>query len=48
MDNVINGLLLVGMLGFPMAIVVFVHWVLRRRGLPTRQEPPDTIDYNKW
>lgn len=48
MDILINGLLLVGVLGVPMAIVVFVRWILRRRGLPTRQEPPDTIDYEKW
>jgi hypothetical protein len=48
MDTLSNGLLLVGVLGLPMAIVVFVRWVLRRRGLPTRYERPDTIDYDKW
>jgi hypothetical protein len=48
MDAMINVLLLVGVLGFPMAIVVFVRWVLRRRGLPTRYERPDNIDYDKW
>ena len=42
------GLLLVGLLLTPLAIVVFVYWFLRRRGLPTRQEQPDTIDYDKW
>jgi len=48
MDAVINGLLLVGVLGLPMVIAVFVRWVLRRRGLPTRYERPDNIDYDKW
>ena len=48
MDTLINGLLLVGVLGLPMAIAVFLRWVLRRRGLPTRYERPDTIDYDKW
>jgi hypothetical protein len=48
MDTLITGLLLVGVLGFPMAIVLFVRWVLRRRGVPTRYERPDTIDYDKW
>ena len=48
MEALINGLLLVGIFGFPMAILVFVRWVLRRRGLPTRYERPDTPDYDKW
>ena len=48
MDAVINGLLLVAVLALPMAIAVFVRWVLRRRGLPTRYERPDNIDYDKW
>jgi hypothetical protein len=48
MGSLITGLLLVGVLLTPLAIAVFVHWFLRRRGLPTRQEPPDTIDYDKW
>lgn len=48
MDTLINGLLLVGVLGLPMAIVVFLHWFLRRRGLPTRPEQSDSIDYDKW
>jgi hypothetical protein len=48
MEALINGILLVGVLVLPLAIVVFVRWVLRRRGLPTRIEPPDEIDYDKW
>ena len=48
MDTLINGLLLVGVLGTPLAIVVFVHRALRRRGLNPHYGPPDTIDYDKW
>ena len=48
MDAVVNGLLLVVVLGLPMVIAVVVRWVLRRRGLPTRYERPDNIDYDKW
>ena len=48
MEALINGLLLVGVLGLPMAIVLFVRWVLRRRGLSARYERPDSIDYDKW
>jgi hypothetical protein len=48
METLINGLLLIGVLGLPMAIAVFVRWVLRRRDLPTRYERPDTPDYDKW
>ena len=48
MHTLITGLLLVGVLALPLAIAVFVRWVLRRRGLPTRHERPDTIDYDKW
>jgi hypothetical protein len=48
MDALINGILLVGVLALPLAIVIFLRWVLRRRGLPTRYEKPDTIDYDKW
>jgi hypothetical protein len=44
----INGLLLVGVLALPTAILFFLIRVLRRRGLDTRYEPPDTIDYDKW
>jgi hypothetical protein len=48
MDTLINGLLLVIVLGLPLAIVVSVHWILRRRGLPAHYDQPDTIDYDKW
>ena len=48
MESLIKGLLLVGVLALPTAIVLFVRWVLRRRGLPTRYERPDSIDYDKW
>jgi hypothetical protein len=48
MDTVINGLLLVGVLGLPMAILFFLVRFLRRRGLPDHFEPEDTIDYDKW
>jgi hypothetical protein len=48
MDTLINGLLLVGVMGLPLAIVVFAHWLLRRRGLSASYEPPETIDYDKW
>jgi hypothetical protein len=34
MDSLITGLLLVGLLLTPLAIVVFMYWFLRRRGLP--------------
>ena len=48
MDALTNGLLLVGVLALPMAIAVFLRWVIRRRGVPTRPEQPDTPDYDKW
>jgi hypothetical protein len=48
MDTVINGLLLVGVLGLPTAILFFLVRFLRRRGLPDHFEPEDTIDYDKW
>jgi hypothetical protein len=47
MDTVINGLLLVGVLGLPMAILFFLIRFLRHRGLPDHFEPEDTIDYDK-
>jgi hypothetical protein len=48
MEALITGLLLIAVLAAPMAIVLFVRWVLRRRGMPTRFEKPDNIDYDKW
>ena len=48
MDSLLNGLLYAAVLGVPLAIAVALHRFLRRRGLSTRPEPPDTIDYDKW
>ena len=48
MDTWINGLLLLLVLALPLTIVVTVHRVLRRRGLETRYQRPETIDYDKW
>ena len=48
MDTLINGLLLVGVLGLPSAIVFFLVRAVRRRGLYDQYEQPDRIDYDKW
>jgi hypothetical protein len=48
MEIWINGLLLVGVLGLPTAIVYLFRWALGRRGIDTHIDPPDVIDYDKW
>ncbi|HEY7273839.1 MAG TPA: hypothetical protein VH502_13990 [Actinoplanes sp.] len=48
MDAVINGILLLVVLALPITIVLVVRWVARRRGMSTRHERPDEIDYDKW
>jgi hypothetical protein len=48
MDTLINGLLLVGVLGLPGVIVFFLTRAVRRRGLYDQYEQPDRIDYDKW
>jgi hypothetical protein len=48
MDTLINGFLLVGVLGLPGAIVFFLTRAVRRRGLYDQYEQPDRIDYDKW
>jgi cbb3-type cytochrome oxidase subunit 3 len=44
----VTGLLLVVVLAFPITFVLVVAWVLRRHGMDTKHEPPDSIDYDKW
>jgi hypothetical protein len=46
--TLINGLLLVVVLAFPITFVLVVARILRRHGMDTHHEPPDTIDYDKW
>lgn len=48
MQTLINVLLLLALLGFPLAVWFSVMRFLHRHDLPDRFEPSDTIDYDKW
>jgi multisubunit Na+/H+ antiporter MnhF subunit len=48
MQILINVVLLLMVLGFPLAMLFLLIRFLHRRNLPDRIEPPDTIDYDKW
>lgn len=48
MQILVNVLLLLVVLGFPLGILFFLIRFLHRHDLPDHFEPPDTIDYDKW